>query len=347
MGPGGVGLVTVRFLLAIYLVMGTALTAQTPEGEPEPEDLGIAQLGTDRIRFGGWVDLLMRGAENRDTYFDMPHLYLHADISFTDRWSSFVEGRYKNPPDIDGEPVGGQSTFERAYVQYRHSGALGVRLGKFNTPSGLWKQLPWLILADSNRKPLIDDLGYLPAQSEGVEVFGNVMGPSALWNYSVFLTDREGEADTPGYGADLSWFGWNRIKLGGFFYDFESRAQGFDPLEGERRGHLYYGEWHIIRDRLLLRSEFLELKRENAVDLDGRYVKLRWYLDRNIYLNARVEDVEEPTSTGSGRHEVDTLTLGFRPSAGWHMRFEWAQHRPKDMEMKRFGEWSVWLGYQF
>jgi hypothetical protein len=97
--------------------------------------------------------------------------------------AGFYEKTFQNGTVND--QYNGKLRVERAYLNYAFSDALGLRMGKFITPAGIWNQTPVPVFKDTFSKPRLS-LEIFPRFSTGAMVHGSSsLGENELW-YSVF-----------------------------------------------------------------------------------------------------------------------------------------------------------------
>lgn len=311
-------------------------------------------LGSSRAYLGGWLDFAYSDNQAGDPEWDIPHLYLYLDATLSRRWRGFFEVSHLTTSRFTGVQGEGETQVERAYLEYRLGIPFKLRLGRYNTPAGLWQQMRWSFTVDTTRKPVIEEKHYFPIQSEGLELLGKKTAGHVEWDYSLFLSNggenREGASprdDRLGFGADASVNLYERWKTGLFFNDFRSEGGPFDREPGDRKAYLVYSEISLFSRQLLWRSEYLFLDRGAESDISGYYSKLKWQPRQEIYLNYRFDFADDLIETTIVEHRVHTLTLGYRPLKHLRGRLEFAHHEQLDRGRESYREWSLWLGYMF
>ena len=333
-----------RNLFSLWpIILALTITAQET-----PTTTWQEQSQPDRLQFGGWMDLLYSNTDHGadDSYFDLPHIYAYADAHFSDRWRGFMEMRRVNAPGSK-EDTG----FERLYLEYRHGIPLKIRVGRFNTPAGLWQHMHWAYTIDSTEKPLIEQKHFFPTESDGIQIFGTLVNGMSEVEYSVFGT-YQGENNTfnssneMGYGFDLNVNLWERSKTGLFFQNFQFEGQKLDPNPGTRQTILAYNETQLIPMKLLWRTEYLYLDRDEADSLSGYYSKLRYNFNARWFLNYRYDDTDIPEPNQQIRKQhANTLTLGFHATSFLRLRAEVSQSKT-ELETETTTS-SIWIGYRF
>ncbi len=108
-----------------------------------------------------------------------PHL--SAVVEFES--AGFYEKTFQN--GTKSEINRGTLRAERAYLNYSSSDILGLRVGKFITPAGIWNQTPIPVLKDTFSKPRLA-LEMFPKMSTGAMLYGTVPVYEADLEYNIF-----------------------------------------------------------------------------------------------------------------------------------------------------------------
>ena len=332
------------FLICLLCI--TPVFSSEPEKIPLPEESAVK---TTQFNFGGWMDLLYLSGEvpdERDPYLNVPHMYAFADFSFNQKWRAFMEFRRINAPGVKET-----TAFERLYIEYRQSMPLKIRIGRFNTPAGLWQNLHWAFTIDSTEKPLIEQRHFFPTESDGIHVLGTKVLGAKEMEYSVYTNyggeNKEKDAKNElGYGFDWNIGLWQRTKTGVFYTQFKDDGMGHDPTPGTREVVLFYNETHLYPGKLLWRSEFLHLNRPEVASIDGFYSKLRFNINHQWYVNLRFDETEDLSAEqGIFSQRAKTITLGFQPKPYFRMRAEYSKQNSS--EGNDFNHSSLWFGFRF
>lgn len=331
------------FQSTLSLFAGEGLALQVPDG--------VEALQPPKWTWGGWLDLryLEKPYPGAESFFNFSQVYLYSGYRFNKTWSLFGEVEYENLPK---SAISEKEEFEleRAYLEYWRSSKFRVRLGRFNTQAGIVKPLHWAITVDTINLPIMEANSYVPSKSNGLEVFGTLVGTRGEWQYSVATSLSNSEIDSrdpideaTGAGVDLSYLQPNRFRIGGSFF-------AFDHPHDENafvRTLLPYGEWWVVPNRLLLRGEFLHLQRESLPDLKAYYGKLKWQFHPKAYLNYRFDKGDDLRFESQGPHLQQTLTAAFRPKNHWRFKLEYSDHQFKEGGTADYQEWSAWTGFVF
>lgn len=301
--------------------------------------------------WGTWLDFryLSEPAPGADDFFNLSHVYLYAGYSFDPRWQVFGEVEYQRLPDAGGEPKT-EFELERAYLEYRRSSELRVRLGRFNTRAGIVKPLHWDITLDTVGDPIMEANSYVPAKSNGLEIFGTLVGKKGEWRYSGALSvsnttidDRDPIDEATGGGIDLSYLRPNRFRFGGSLFVYDD-PRGDDALAS---AFLPYLEGWLFNSKIQVRAEYLLLQRESLPDVETYYGKVKWQFHPKYYLNYRFDKGDDLRYRNFGRHSQQTLTFSFRPKNQWRFKLEYSKHRFDRAPGENYGEFAIWTGWAF
>ena len=333
-------------LLGIFLLAALPLV-QAQELDPAHVEPPPLETGGRQLRLGGWLDLAFLASED-DSEFVLPHVYLFLDADLSTSWSGFLEVSHKDTPIASEE-----TSLERAFVEYHHGIPTRIRVGRFNTPAGLWKQSQWSIMLDSNSKPLIEAQHWIPQLSSGIEFLGKKVSSGLEWNYDLFISRQESEdkpieyADTrTSFGGDLSVMIGERIHAGVFYHSYRNDMEGIDPVPGDRRSRLVYTDVQILPG-LSWRAEYLDVQRGNQPDLDGFYTRLKWRFQPDLFANYRYDQADMLKGMLAHRHKVHTATLGYWPLPWLRTRAEIKRHRVEGLQQISYNEGSLWMGVLF
>jgi len=343
---------SVMMSLRCYLILLLFIFFSPLQGLPSETEKSTLPEGSvsseARFYFGGWMDLLYLSQEQdgQDSYLNVPHMYAFADLSFDEKWRGFIEVRRINAPGAE-ETV----DFERLYLEYRHSIPLKIRIGRINTPAGLWQYMHWAFTIDSTEKPLIEQKHFFPTESDGIHILGTKVFGSKEIEYSFFTNyggkNKEYESKNElGYGLDWSISLWERTKTGLFFSQFKDDGMGHDPNPGDRKVTLFYNETQLFPEKLLWRTEYLHLQRTGMDSLDGFYSKLRFNINQKWYLNLRFDQTEDLSPDQNiYTHKAHSFTVGFQPTTFLRLRAEYSKQSKNITESYEHS--SIWVGVRF
>ena len=337
---------TCYILMPCFCLAGDTVTFTPGEGQ------SISFSGLE-VRIGGWLDLIYLDPGPPGDSLQMQHAYLFFDTQISPKWRAMLEFSHVDAQPRRGVPYQ-KDQVERAYFEYRHGIPLKFRFGKFNTPAGLWKQIQWSIMVDTNRKPLIEEMRFIPGQVTGAAVLGKANQGRVEMNYEIFAARGDGmrQADqgrdtSLNFGGDFSLTFSEWVQVGIFVNNYPNPGTGGDLVVGERTAWLSYKEVQLVPGRLLWRSEFLHLKRENVADLEGFYSKLKWQWSRSLFFNYRFDRADVLEGFTTTKHDVNTATVGYWPKKWLRFRLEFENHHLRGRPGQGYNEWSLWTGVLF
>ena len=164
--------------------MVTASTVEATSKESPFHLYGFIDMGLQKV----WTSD-PAAVETTASTFVLGNINLYLDFHPVPDWSSLVEARLTNYPGGEdalvrdpGNSIGddtvqwGGIVLERAYIQWQHHADLGVRVGEFLTPYGIWNVdhgTPTLL---SLYRPEFVSLQLWPEHQVGVELFGEKRG---------------------------------------------------------------------------------------------------------------------------------------------------------------------------
>jgi len=317
--------------------------------QPAEEPASYSGFKFPLTRIGGWADLMYLDSSHpgKDHYFNVPHLYLYFDTRLHTRWRTMLEFRYLNSLDRESSDKGSITQIQRAYLEYKQGIPAKFRIGQFYTPAGLWKEKHGMMMVDSSHKPIIEDMGWVPTLSTGLQFLGKKMKGQWEWNYALFGTVKEGidQDEGSGYGGDLNIIFNERFRFGLFGSDYYNNMKGADHDSGQREAFMGYAEIFLVRNKLLFRTEYLRVDRGDAGTADGYYTKMKWQFHPKLFVNHRFDNADDLNVLA--RHRIQTLTMGYRPLPKLRTRLEFAVHNLDQAENARYNEWSAWVGFLF
>jgi hypothetical protein len=180
--------------------------AAAPPPDPTFEVHGFIDMGLQKA-FTNAPDFPTNAAT-----FVLGNVNLYFTFHPVDHWSALAEVRFTNDPSgVAVDPANGigddtmrwgATVLERAYIQYDHSRELGLRVGEFLTPFGIWNVDHGSPTVIPIVRPESITQELFPAHQLGVDVFGEV--PDLLpdrWTLAYHAYVSNGR--TPG-SVDLS-----------------------------------------------------------------------------------------------------------------------------------------------
>lgn len=350
--------------LSVLLGTLTGWIAVAPAGADRPRlvvgrDPAIFQQDPNAValRVGAWLDASYVDNDLEPGSVDLNHF----NVLFDARWrplQAFLEMEYEREVDRYGAEEEEELEIEQAFLRYRPRDWLSLRLGRFNTPAGIWFPIHWSILMDTIQEPPHAAKDLLPEQQVGLEVSGRlfpgrVLDRDAQLEYAVFAGiggERIDQDDVEGvsFGADLRLLLAEDALVGVTAY----RQHNDAVADRSEQSFLVYGEARLP-GALTFRSEYLHQRRERDRGapwdrtLDVVYAKLRWDFWRWFYANYRVsygDDDGEDLRTE--RQIVNTFTLGIVPHPAVLVKLEYSSHELTGSR-DDFNFWGASFGVRF
>jgi len=309
-------------------------------------------------RIGLWFDGSFVDNDQQSGSVDLNHFNVLLDT----RWRSlqaFVEVEYEREVGRDGGEEEEEFEVEQAYLRFRPRDAFSLRVGRFNTPAGIWFPIHWSILMDTIEKPPHAAKDLLPEQQLGLELAGTLF-PAWLQpldghlDYALFAgvgNDRLDQDDVEGVtvGADLRMRLRERWLVGATAY----RQKNDTAKDRSEHNLLVYGE-ATLPGALTVRAEYLHQRRERpdgarwARTLDVGYAKLRWDFARRFYANYRVSYGDDDGDDGTTTEQlVNTFTLGIQPIPAVRVKLEYSIHDFSGRGAEDFRFWGTSVGVRF
>jgi len=160
------------------------------------------------LKVRAWVDLEYKYdfVDNSNT-FDQHHFYLIFDSNITDKLRAYAEVEYEHAGDTT---EGGLIKLDRAWGSYTFKDFFGIKFGKYLIPYGVWNLEHWAPLTSTASIPIAFDNKYIPINSTGVQLFGNLFLPNVTVSYALYINngkgaqpDRTDDNQNKAWGADL------------------------------------------------------------------------------------------------------------------------------------------------
>ena len=161
---------------------------------------------SDRLEIYGYFDVeteSKRSGDQRNWHFDQHHFNVITVYRPQDRWRVFAEVEWEHGAFQSRSGGAGLIELERAWVEYSHSPALQVRLGKFLAPFGIYNlrhdATPTYLMSflpasvyGKHSNPLGESQRLYAKFGTGVQLLGRV--PAGAWSadYAVYLTNSRG-----------------------------------------------------------------------------------------------------------------------------------------------------------
>jgi len=168
-----------RFPLILCLCLGTALYAQDREYE-----LGRGfQIGNLPLYLGGYFSVNYEHAYSKVRTLELDELAIMAYGDYN-QFSYMLE---LEAEDVYNEVIGDDASeevkeefhIERLYLNYDFNENYALKLGKYNSPIGLWNSIPINVLRDTSSSPVITSLLF-PKFTSGAELLYNSQNEHAI-----------------------------------------------------------------------------------------------------------------------------------------------------------------------
>ncbi|RMH56031.1 MAG: hypothetical protein D6679_10300 [Candidatus Hydrogenedentota bacterium] len=257
------------------------------EAEASRDDDGdLPENPFRKIKWSGYFTFGYRNSSEPGvaSTFDMEDVALIARSQVTRDFNFFSEFEFEHGTEIvAGGTSTGELKLEQAYVDWVHSDALNVRVGKFLMPMGIWHQNFWPPLQATVFSPLVYSSKILPHTQAGVQLYGAVFPEFGEVRYAGFVSNGEGTNpfqqdlnEGKAVGGRLSLTTRYLLLGAGWYHDRVAASGGSVPFDNHLG--ILYGTVRI--------PQRLELSAEDLLDLDagGRsisgYVQALENLDR-------------------------------------------------------------------
>ena len=269
--------------------------------ERQESELHAAEEEEHRLKLFGFTDFVVGKisapenseaalVSNRNLFFTAWHLNLFLDKRLSGAFHTQAEVRFtwlplgtetslESPtttytrtdttvqdPFVKQDLRWGSIIIERAWIEYQPRDWLGVRVGRFLTPYGIWNEehgTPVLIPA---RQPIFLTVALMPTAQTGFWVHGRAFPLNGVsLDYGVTVSNGRGPLDeiadldsNKAVGARLraTWQGEAKVSLGAYYYtgdytDLKRRVTQIDPLRAEEVITVAYTEHTIAGDLLV------------------------------------------------------------------------------------------------
>jgi len=155
--------------------------AATPAPEPTFDVHGFIDMGAQKAYTNA-----PEGFPSTAGTFVLGNVNLYFTFHPADHWSALAEVRFTNEPNGTAfDPANGigddtmrwgSTVLERAYIQYDRSRELGIRVGEFLTPFGIWNVDHGSPTVIPIVRPESITQELFPAHQLGVDVYGEIPG---------------------------------------------------------------------------------------------------------------------------------------------------------------------------
>lgn len=153
-----------------------------------------------RLKASGYADVEYRDTSDEQSSrgFRVHHFSLILTKQIDEHWRSFAEIEYEDAPRVEFEPgapgcVGdcsGQIFVEAMNVDYSPSDLVGIRVGRFFTPAGIWSIDHYPPFVSTQERPLLTR-HIFPQVIDGALLHGVVPVRELFFNYDVYVGNGE------------------------------------------------------------------------------------------------------------------------------------------------------------
>jgi len=253
--------------------------------------------------------------------------------------AGFYEKIYQNGTN---ERFRGTLRAERAYVDYAFSDALGLRVGKFITPAGIWNQTPVPVFKDTFSKPRLS-IEIFPRFSTGAMLHGSsALGESEL-EYSFFAQlapdldpayNNIESTDSFGGACTIVRDKWS----GGVAYGQYKNVKQHDATQ-------YVGLYqsYVLGALKLTAEAFVSYDSYDVVGLSDRHYKKQSYYLQGVYkLQPKLSGVWRNeyfvNEFGNDKEGINTIGLNYKPhpAVSFKLERQFSTKRGMDMTIASF-----------
>lgn len=156
-----------------------------------------------KLQASGYADVEFRNASQEGNHpsFRIHHFSLILTKEIDEHWRTFAEVEYEDAPRLAFEPgspncqgeCGGEIFLEAMNIDYLPSDQVGVRLGRFFTPAGIWSIAHYPPFVETQERPLhIHHI--FPQLIDGAMLHGSIPIADSFLNYDAYVGNGEGSS---------------------------------------------------------------------------------------------------------------------------------------------------------
>lgn len=339
---------------------GSGLSVETTKGGLVDEvvygavDEHEKNAHASKLKVGGWGDFLYqdRDAKGYEKVLDPHHLYLFFDAKMDAQWRLYGEVEVEHSPSTEAGK--GEIRLERLYIEHNYSQLLNGRVGKFNTPLGIWTPAHWAVSVPSIQKPIHEDNAYVPVKQVGGELFGEArLSDDAVWNPNmsyhawvsagdqVFGTDSTNN-DNVGTGIDVDFTLHDMVKVGTTLYSQRNGASS----DRKENTIAPYAELYLPYG-VTLTGEYLSQTREGTTDIETWYTSAKWQFHPQAYAYYRLDKGEDVKRGSGDDHTSNIFTLGYSPKPYVKTKLEYSNHNFENSSKEDYNQFGAFIGLIF
>ncbi|MBF0197627.1 MAG: hypothetical protein HQL32_07945 [Planctomycetes bacterium] len=214
-----------------------------------------------------------------------------------------------------------------------------LRVGKFNTPLGLWTPAHWAILTETSRKPLHEADKLIPVKQVGMQYFSTTHGERWDLDYSLYISNGEEISDTNklndrahGWGADIKYT-WD-----------SSLIFGASHLSTTHYNTMaLYAHYSFLQDRMEAKAEYMDYNEDTILkgDRNPWYIMLKGEPIKGKWLGVRYDAYSDNDSSDE---QVTTFFVNIFPISRVVIKAEYNMHDFSRQSSVDYNEWQLWLG---
>lgn len=279
-----------------------------------------------KLLASGYADVEYRNSSTvgESPGFRIHHFSLILTKEIDDHWRTFAEIEYEDAPRVEfesGSPscqgeCSGRIFLEAMNVDYSPSDLIGVRFGRFFTPTGIWSIDHYPPFVTTQERPL-HIRNIFPQLVDGILLHGTLPYDELFFKYDVYAGNGESsnahrdDNDTKSLGlraaATLPWF--TDFEFGTSLYSDTLTVTG-QPLTKKYATGVHA---KIRSGRVAVQSELANARYEprtgTQYDTSGYYTQLRFDVSEAATLGYRHDVFEDyvvgsSAKTDSTRHTV-------------------------------------------
>lgn len=310
---------------------------------------GEIQAQSSNLKMYGFFDLeaevTTKDAAGKLWTFDQHHLNIITIYKVDQRFRVYSEVEYEHGPALSSESVQGEFYLANAYLEYKHTDALRIRVGQFVSPFGIYNELhdatpsivstklPHSVYGEHRLSTGAE--GRLYAKfSTGIQLLGNLF--SGRWEgaYHVYLSNGRGPASAEqdnnankGVGFRLSISPpISGLRLGSSFYTDQN------GLDGDTRHRTFAFDAEFDHTNFHLESEMIFFSLQEVdlanVPIDryrrgrGSYVLASYRIRDRLTPFARYEIINHDLDLENTIHDNFMIGLNFAVTSKVYIKNE-------------------------
>ena len=359
-----------KYFLKFFSIMVLSFMIASPAGAVEVND---------KFNMSGFILLSLEDNDSDDFDEKRPNFggtaHLVFDFHPNKNIQALLDLEFDGFPAAEEGEVHGELEVERAFLDFRHSDPINLKVGQFFAPYGLWMPVHWEALVPSKEAPIFfTNRDHFIGSNVllGVDFHGqyDLSGDlSVAYHLSVNrgkqahgAEDEHADGEFDSFGYDVRFHYTDMLTLGVSYID-NSASEDSDPAEDpefdvESDTFAIYGRVNLMDGDLVISSEYFSSSPEGKFaatgeplrDLYAGYVGVQYTFleDFDIYYRYdRGHDIEGADGDGELTTEPNPLSTGnllalnYRPFIGTRLWVEYHNHHFSDPAFGDSQEWSL------